>query len=461
MQLTSLHFQCLLAAAKSREMVKREWLLEAMTVVSEYNINITVKDKLSLNSTIEVESALVQQNVVVGQVVCLNGTHLGMILKDENMLLTVAVLGKIGTPLFYRLDIIKFENTIAREYFGDCPFTSGQVGDTTFGRFIENCIVLQMPTDFKIFSYINEVWSGKKILKLATDSLTSKKITVDQYRKFLDYFFYLNHQSELCVPSMTEKSLMTNPKVPEFKKKFIEEHKGQMHDPFVIKELEDALIKLDKEYLGDDPSVTFFNGLGNKTYQIHRKKLFLTVGGIPSFNESSGQYDFIENSLMEGWTKEALPSIANEVRKGSYDRGRETAKGGAETKLVYRVFQDFGIVKDDCGTKRTIKADFKNMFRIKDFIGRTIKVGGTDVVLTPENISKYDGQVVDLYSPMTCAEPHNLCYKCCGQRAKQMDVKMIGLQVVKITSKFMLTSMKNMHGTVLKTTNVNLADVLL
>jgi len=322
-------------------------------------------------------------------------------------------------------------------------------------------IVFQYPTEFNVFGYLNEVWKSGKILKKATDALSNKIMTVEQYRKFVDNFFYLNHISEICVPSMTEKSLMTNPKVAEVKAKFIAEHKDQMHDPMVIKELEDQLIALDKEYLGDDPSVTFFDGLGSKTYSIHRKKLFLTVGGIPAFDESSGKFDFNPNSLMDGWTPDVIPSIANEIRKGSYERGRETAKGGAETKLVYRVFQDFKIVKDDCGTKRTIRADFKNTFRIADFIGRTIRVGGADVVLTQENMSRYDGQVVDLYSPMTCAEPYNMCYKCCGQRCKDLGVTMIGLQTVKITSKFMLTSMKNMHGTVLKTLQTNLADVLL
>lgn len=460
MQLSDLHVQGLFAAAHSREMIKRAWLLDAMTVVNEYSHNISTDKILKIGTTIEIEASIVDADY--GQVVCLNKTHKGVVLSNKGMLLTIAVLSNANEPIYHRLDTFQFLAQEVEKWFGQCALATGDIGQvTTVGRLLENVIVLGYPTDFKVFGYMNCVWKGKKILKIATDALMTKKIDIEQYRSFIDNFFYLNHISEICVPSATERSLMTDPRVPEIKRKFIEEHKGQMNDPFVIKELEDQLIALDKEWLRGDPSSTFFDGLGNKMYAVNRKKLFLMVGGIPAFDESSGKYDFNPNSLMDGWTKDSIPSIANEVRKGSYDRGRETAKGGAETKSVFRVFQDLTISKDDCGTKRTIKADFKNTFRISDFIGRTICVGGTDIVLTPENISKYDGQVVDLYSPLTCSEKYDLCYKCCGHRLKELGVKKLGLQTVKITSQFMQTAMKAMHGTVLQTKEPKLSDVLL
>lgn len=461
MRLSDLHFRCLVAAAHSGEMAKRAWLFDAMTRMSEYSNNITVSQKLAINTTIDVEMAIVDAEY--GQVVCINDAYLGIVYKVSNMLASIAILSRKGDPIFHRLDTFTWNVGILREYFDpSLEFTKSSLdGPTTVGRFLENIIVIQMPSNFNVFNYVNGVLSCKKIIKMMTDALAEDRITVAQYRKFVDHFFFLNHISEICVPSLSVKSLMTDPRVPEVKRKFIEEHKGQMHDPFVIKELEDILDKIDREYLGDDSSVTFFNGLGEKSYKIHRKKLFLMVGGIPAFDESSGKYDFNPNSLMDGWTIDVLPSIANEIRKGSYERGRETAKGGAETKLVYRVFQDLVIDKDDCGTKRTITADFKNVFRISDFLGRTIVVGGADVILTQENMSRYDGQVVQMYSPLTCEDKYNLCYKCCGQHCKEFGVKMIGAQTVKITSQFMQTAMKNMHGTVLKTMRPKLADVLL
>lgn len=459
MKLTELQVRGLFAAAKSREIIKRAWLLDAMTVMNEYSHNLQTPQKLTIGEIVEIAA----DDVKLGQVVCVNGEYLGIIVDESGMSFMVAILSKVGTPIYHRLDTFEFVNRTAALFLGDNVFTQSIVqGVTTVGIFLENIIVLQYPTDFAVFKYINTfAWKAKSILKLTTDALSNGKITVEQYRKFVDHFFYLNHISEICVPSLSVKSLTTDPRVVQIKKEFIEKHKGQMNDPFIIKQLEDMLIEVDKAYLGDDSSVTFFNGLGGKSYSLHRKKLFLMVGGTPAFDEASGRYDFNPNSLMEGWTVDMMPTIANEIRKGSYERGRETAKGGAETKLVMRVFQDVTIDMDDCGTKRTIEADFKNTFRIKDFIGRTIQDAGVDVVLTDENIAKYDGKVVRLYSPMTCENKYNLCYKCCGHKAKQFGVKLIGIQTVKITSAFMNSAMKNMHGTVLQTRNLKLSDVLL
>lgn len=460
MELTDLHIRGLFAAAKSKELIKRSWLLDAMTVMNEYTHNIELAGVVGVGKVFSAEAALF--DLGLGQVVCINKKFLGVVIDDAGMLYRIAVLSEVGTPIYHRLDTFKFTFDMASRYLGDNVFTRSNVtGDTTVGRFLENVIVLQYPTDYSVYQYDNSVWKVKKLLKTVTDTLSNSKITVAQYKKFVNNFFYLNHISEICVPSMSVKSLMTDPRIAEVKRKFIEEHKDQMNDPFVIKQLEDMLVEMDRAYLGDDSSVTFFNGLGDKSYKLHRKKLLLMVGGTPAFDSSSGKYDFNPNSLMDGWTIDMMPTIANEIRKGSYERGRETAKGGAETKLVMRIFQDVMVDMDDCGTKRTITADFKNIFRIKDFIGRTINVNGADIVLTEENIAKYDGQVVKLYSPLTCANGFNFCYKCCGQRAKQFGVKLIGIQIVKITSAFMLSSMKNMHGTVLQTRRPKLSDILL
>lgn len=464
MELTELYIRCLFTAAKSREMIKREWLLDAMTVVNEHSHNLTTNGQIEIHPNTIVEFPGAEPVAKVGQVVCIDKKFLGIVLNDVAMTLTVGVLVRVGTPIFHRLDVFEFSTQMARSFFGDTPFSNTVLDKkTTVGRFIENVIMLQYPTDFKTFKYLNEVMKFKKITKLVTNAMLQQKtVTVEQYRKFMDNLYYLNHFSELCVPGLSPKSLTTDPRVNEAKKEFIEKHKDQMHDPFVIKQLEDELVKMDIAYLGNDTSKTFFDGLGEKAYKLYRKKLLLMVGGIPAFDESSGKYDFNPNSLMDGWTIEALPSIANEIRKGSYARGRETAKGGAETKLVYRVFRDLIIDTDDCGTKRTIRADFSKTFRIEDFIGRMINVNGTDVVLTPENIDKYRGKVVQLYSPLTCERKNNaLCYKCCGQKIKEINVKLIGVQTIKITSQFMQTAMKAMHGTVMKTVQSKLEDILL
>lgn len=474
--LSEYHVQVLLKATQYRLIGTRAWLLDAMTVTNEKDIEFRITKAVKPGDIVSLskdECSKPGHMFTPGEIVGVNGKFTaGVLEKDQAGMdqLAGVILSKNTEPAFHRLDVfepVKYL-ALAKSCFGvnNCTISMQTCGKTTVGRWLENMLVLQIPTQFKFFKYLNEVWTDKMILKVLTDAVYNKAITVEEYKKCIDYFFFLNHTTEICVPSLTERSLMTDPRVPAVKKKFIAEHQGQMNDPIIIKQLEDELAALDREWLGkgtdhEDPSVTFFDGLGSKSYGIHRKKLFLTTGGIPAFEETSGKFDFIPNSLSEGWTTEAIPSIANEIRKGSYERGRETAKGGAETKLVMRVFQDLMVTHDDCGTKRTTPFDFKDTCDIKDFIGRTINWHGQDIELTEENIKKFDGQVLNVYSPMTCATPYDLCYKCCGRRAKELGAKVIGIQVVNITSKFMQTAMKSMHGTELKITQPKLENILL
>ena len=465
MELNEIQVRCLFTAAMTRQMLKREWMLDAMTVVSEYRYNVAVDQPLNLWSIISVDES--DADLSVGEIVRVTNkaerSFVGIVVQNPAGRWMIALIGDGKIPLFHRFDTFKFNNALAKEIMGVNLFTSSNVGETTLGRFLENVIVLQYPFNYRLFPYQNYVWKPDAIVKLVSNELIKIGTTmkVAEYKKFVDYLFYLNHITEISVPSMTEHSLTTHPDVPKVKAEFIAAPKDQMTDPIVIRELEDKLEALDKEWLGEDPSYTFFQGLGSKSFDIHRKKMFLTTGGIPAFDTSSGKFDYIPNSLSEGWTREALPSIANEIRKGSYERGIETAKGGAETKLVMRVFQDLRVAVDNCGTKRTIVADFGKTFNIKDFIGRWIHADGADLMITEDNLSKYANRTVGLYSPLTCECKNDFCFKCCGQRAKDLYAELIGIQVVKITSTFMNQAMKNMHGTVLKVNNVNLADILL
>ena len=477
MLLKEIQVKALLAATKSGVLKTRAWLLDSCTITNGFDVKAELDHEPKLGETFEDHSGNLT-DVKPGTVIGVGEKHSGIILENDSGVASIVVLGNGKDPIFHRNDVLAYDPVLFKTYLGANPctasFKTGPIKDkdgaplyaTTIGRWLENMFCFQYPTGFKLLPYYNEVMTPATIIDRMNKLLSQKKISVEEFKSFENNFFFLNHITEISVPGLTERSLMTNPKVKAFKKKFIAEHKDQMNDPLVVKQLEDELKKLDAEWLGkgtdhEDPSVTFFDGLGSKSYGLHRKKLFLTTGGVPAFDESSGKYDFIENSLDEGWTIRDLPSRANETRKGSYDRGMETAKGGAETKLVVRVFQDLTVNADDCGTKRTIKVDFANQCKIKDFLGRTIRVGQTDIILTEENMSKFDGKVVDMYSPLTCERKGDLCFKCCGQKSKDFYGNVIGVQVVNITSKFMNTAMKNMHGTELKVIQPELKDIFL
>ena len=476
MLLNDLQVKAILAATKTKVLATRAWLLDSCTVTNGFDVKVEAENP-KLGEIVEDHTGNLT-DIKEGTVVGVGEHHAGIVLENNSGVVQVAVLGDGKSPIFHRFDVIQYNPSLFKEYLGVNAFTSsiktGPLKDKdgaplyamTFGCWLENMFCFQYPTNFAKLPAYNEVMTPATMIDRMTNLLAQKKITVEEFESFDNNFFFLNHITEISVPSLTERSLMTSPKVKEFKKKFIAEHKDEMTNPLIAKQLEDELSKLDKEWLGagtdhEDPSVLFFDGLGKKSYGLHRKKLFLTTGGIPAFDESSGKYDFIANSLDEGWTIQDLPSRANETRKGSYERGMETAKGGAETKLVVRVFQDLTISVDDCGTKRTIPVDMGKQCKIKDFIGRTIRVGSSDIILTEDNINKYDGKVVDMYSPMTCECKGDLCFKCCGTKAKEFYGNIIGVQVVNITSKFMQTAMKSMHGTELKVLQPKLEDIFL
>lgn len=460
MQLNQDQVHCLLVAAANRRMCERAWLLDALTVCDKYTHELQSGEPMSVGKTIKLEDALISPEIAIGDVVRLNEKFLGIVTEHDNGEYTVVILQKHGTPIFHVQDVLEPSAGELATHFGRNPI-AGAWGLTNVGRVLINIIAYQYPTDFAVFPFYNEEWTDKSTLKRMSHAVQNKQVTVEQWEQFLNYCYFVCHMTELTVPSFTEKSLQPAPGALEFKRKFIAEHKGQLNDPLVIQKLEAELIKMDKAYLGDDPSTILFDGLGKKSYDVQRKKMFYTVGGIAPFGTMTGEVDFIENSLLEGWTIPSIPSRANEIRKGSYERGVETAKGGAETKSVLRAFGDIAITEDDCGTKRTIEIDC-SIFDGKQFIGRTIQVGSSDVVVTEDNLDQYvTGKKIKLYSPLTCATKHNMCYKCCGRKSKELNARFLGSQIIKITSKFMNQAMKNMHGTALAVRSNRLQDILL
>ncbi len=459
MKLSNFQKRVLMIAAFNGRYRERAWLLEAMTVVSEYTNNLPDLE-VGIGEAVDFSKAESSKILELGSFVktksCLavvTGYN-----EDNSCYVIEGLHDDYNVPPFHRLDVFDF-GPLDSIYFGKVPFVQVKAELTTFGRMLENVVVFGYASRWQV-PYINKELKADNITDKLADLAVAGILDVAQLQQAIDNTFLLNHMTEICVPTLTLKSLMSHPDIPKVKKEFIDQHKDEMNDPLIAKQLEDKLKSLDKEYLGEDPSVRFFDGLGGKSYDIHRKKLFLTVGSIDSFEENAGNFDFIPNSLMEGWTKEAFPVICNEIRKGSYSRGKETAKGGAETKLVMRVFQDLAISNDDCGTKRTIDIDF-NEVDINRFIGRTLQIGANDVVISDDNKEQYNHTKQHMYSPLTCETKRDFCYKCCGERARQLGAKFIGIQTVKITSTFMYQAMKNMHGTALKVSNVDLASVLL
>ena len=463
MELTEKPIRCLIAAARAGKFKSRSWLLDALTYTQTCSKAIDYPKQARVGFTLELEDTE-YPNLGVGDVVAISNAYRGIVADHTDTgLLYLDVLSPMDKPCFDLLDVFEPDRRDLVAAFGKNKLTDSEIGLTSVGRWITNILCMQYPFNYQLFEYVNKKISPDDFLKLVKDALLNHKITNVEFDRFVNNAYFIGHMNELNTPSLSERSIQTDPRVEEVKRKFIEEHKDQMGDPMVIEQLESILIKMDKEWLKDDHSKVFIDSLGSKGWKVQRKKQFLSIGGIPAFDNAAGTMDFIPNSLSEGITIKSLPSIANEIRKGSYERGVETAKGGTETKFIMRAFQDAAIVADDCGTHRTITVDCRSGFPgPKDFIGRCIQHNGKDVFVTDENCKELiEGKIIKLYSPMTCAIPGNFCYKCCGQKTKDLHVKLLGIQAIKITSGFMMISMKNMHGTALEIRKNKLEDILL
>lgn len=328
---------------------------------------------------------------------------------------------------------------------------------TTVGRIIVNQLCFVDPFG-DVFPFLNQSLNLEDdVLKPINAALIKKKITVPAFRKSMDGVFYLGHFTELCTPCLDEHALTTDPAIKKRKAELLKQYEGQLNDPVIIAKIEDELIAMDKEYMKGDNSLRFYKPLGGATFDLWRKKLYIAVGGIEAFSKDSSKYDFLRNSLEEGVRIEDLSIYGNESRKGSYQRGHETQKGGYLTKEVIRAFHDSAITRADCGTKKGVKIDF-NVVDPKKFIGRYILLQNKWVEITNENVDSIPKKIYTMRSPMYCQCKEGYCYKCVGKFFEGLDVRQISMSIVDISNTFMSAAMKNMHGSKLAITELTSLD---
>lgn len=333
--------------------------------------------------------------------------------------------------------------------------------ETTVGKYLTNYILAEHPFPRYQFEYNNGSWNIDKHHTVIAQQMLLKDhlISVEDYKTYANNFFFLGSFTELCVPSYSKKSLTTDPNINKLKKDLYLKNKEKIDagDPVAISELESALIAADKAYLKNDSSMRFYGPLGAKPFNIARKKTFLTIGGIEEFSKHGGKYKYVDRSLSEGWDPKELSTITNETRQGSFKRGHETQLGGAETKYIVRVFQDYIAKIEDCGTTEGMSIDFSKV-DIDDFLGRYLQVKDGWVEITPENKGSYDKGKFILRTAQHCKAEGCICYKCCGKRFSDLEIKHLAMLLAELSSKFLTLALKAMHGSKLSLYEVNNLD---
>ena len=99
----------------------------------------------------------------------------------------------------------------------------------------------------------------------------------------------------------------------------------------------------------------------------------------------------------------------------------------------------------DCGTMKTLSIDLTER-NVSDFVYRNIKENNGVKMLTPDNISKYIGKKINVFSPMYCCST-KICRKCAGA----YNNRFIGLDTNKIATSLTNLNMKKFHDNTIKT----------
>ena len=281
---------------------------------------------------------------------------------------------------------------------------------------------------------------------------------VNEYLKFCDSFNYITEFNQMCTIALTPKAVSQAPGIVELRNKLVTENKDKIHDPVVVANIEKELLKHDAEFLKGDPSEKFL--ISKKSRDTVRKRLFVDYGTNTSLTNDY-KVDMIEKSLCEGWDTTKLPEMIDSLRAGSYDRGKETQKGGEAVKWLYRGSANIRIMTDkDCGSKLGITVDVKKN-NLSKLVGmRVITNDGSKLVETKDDAEQYLGKKIMVRSPMYCKLPFtDYCRYCVGERLGNNPSAGAGA-ITAVGSAAMLVSMKSFHASSTKLVHIELEDYM-
>lgn len=363
--------------------------------------------------------------------------------KDDTLILFL-IQSDASLPPFNVSDQFMLEAGMINNY-------QGEPTKTDVGKFFLNELLF-----VKVFGdtipYKNERFKPDDLDDLMSKLILNGEITNDQYKKFIDNLFWFAFDGSIFFVAWTERAMIINPEIAKRKKELFEQYKDQLTDPNVMVKIEKELVDMDKAWIQqDDKADIFYQSQGKKSYNETRKKMWIVHGLATSFGDDENKYDFVSHSLDEGFTPETIPQLANSVRKGSYFRSKETAKGGEQTKIVLRAFQNVNIEEDDCHTKRGLPVIITKQNK-KLYKDRWLVDGR---LLTPELLDTLVGKEVLIRSPLYCATKPGFCYKCCGELFKKLDMKSIGMNELLISSTFMYTAMKFFHNSSISSSKID------
>lgn len=402
-----------LRSVQDGKYLHRAWLLSVFAILPPDQVDIKNADTSSGGS--------------VGLVTDSKG-QVSVLQDDESYAVISDHVG--NTPLFGKDEKVSVKS-------GSLPMFDKDV-NTTYGIFIMNALLLHYPYE-GLAKYINGPMSPGMLNGIAYDILKEGKMPVDSHIRFENAASMITCLSQVGVPSASRKSVTPNKKAIVLRDKLVKENKDNMNDPAVVAGMQKVLGKEDDDYLKGDPSTGFY--IGGKASK-GRMRLNTMYGSETDFHDES-KIHVMTPSLAEGWDVDNMPMLINTLRGGSYSRGTQTALGGESAKVTSRIFQNYKVEGEDCGTKLgipiTLTAD-----NFENFIGRSL--AGQVTPLQDSKLRGMIGKTVTIRSPAFCQAPGTtLCKSCMGKVVSESSVG-LNAQAVIAASTFLGLFMGAMHS---------------
>jgi hypothetical protein len=340
---------------------------------------------------------------------------------------------------------------------------------TCAGNCLINCYVLVYAFGSKI-EFVTGPIEGKKLDQLViakfsdykdfdpTAPRAADRVYVDEFLRYQEALQGVGGFTQINSPAASPKALTIDPAILKRRNALLLEYKDQLNDPAIMARIQKELSQMDIDSFKDDPAKGFY--IQKKNFEVQRMKLHTMIGVESGFNDGVAALP-VTSSLNDGWDMVHMPSMADSIRAGSFNRGNQTALGGESVKYFYRIFQNTTVAEEDCHTTSglwwLITVENHAMFDgLYEVIGGTSKVARLDVA----RLKTLIGSKILIRSPMLCKTvAPSFCARCVGDALARTPT---GLHVAAsdVGSTFMGCFMAAMHGKALTTAHYSFKESL-
>lgn len=320
---------------------------------------------------------------------------------------------------------------------------------TTLGRWFFNKGVIEYSGLFDTLGYFNKEFSKKNykaINALLSSAILEDRVTVAQFKKFINSLQKFMPYSSVVCPTTTQDMINIGVKIKTKKKELFKKYEKELNagDAITMNKIEKELLDYSNKLLEGNPGMDMINAGAGADWGNNFKNMYVVKGAQKDPDPTKG-YNIILSNYAEGVSKEDYCKMANSLAAGPYSRACKTASGGYMEKLFLSAFQHVMLDKkdSDCGTKRTITITLD-----KDTISLCmysyIVEGSKLVRLDSSNMDKYIGKTVKMRFSSLC-EHEKICNKCAGDLYYLLNTTNVGTATPQLASCVKNISMKAFH----------------